>query len=1054
VEEEATEEETRVLADLAKFPLAAKASAAKHRQAQDQEARVCTLISGQDILGDALGEGFPSEYPGEVSGDACRSRCEHVADCGCYVFDPSRNSTCWLKKSPCNELITHDQSGDMTSGICRNKRTQTCDSVVGKDIMADVLTDEDGNDVAFSPSDAETCRTRCEETPDCSCYAFDESRNSTCWLKTGACDHFYSWDETDDMTSGVCHEERPSYKWPLSSKTADGSAVAASATKKDAGASRQVCSTVTGMDIWKADALDDEADGEYPNTTASACRSRCESTPACRGYAFDVSRGNTCWLKKGPCDGKFYAWSETNDMVAGKCQEVRPLLDWPLHASSEEIGVLEQFRVVAGARANTIGLLSHHGTYVTAQPDGSVTVDGDSMGDWETFEEVHMPTGLVAFKSFHGGFLTASEAGAVSTSAAVAGDAEFFNITAVEDDIVAMQSKWGKYLTAVRLGAGANVVIRGDRDNMGSWATFILRPLPAEEASGETISVRALLLSKSWIDTRVSVQTYLGTYLHAKEDGSITANVQEEDIGECDIFVIVGAANGSMGLKTCKDKYVSVQKDGSVKADRDKVGPWESFGIETVNNQVPFSDKDVQVSATGNLTDVGEAPTEPQAVAFKTFFGQYFFPLEDAPRVDEMVIEEGDRLTQAVIYTGTCEESGMQPISHRQSCEDAARDIGMFDSDELEVEVVKEGETPEGCFVEERKHVRLGASTGSKGKGVVYTDNSTLNPICEGRCPNCAPRHPTAPALVILFYQRDLCKMRLLATSLTKHDPNQLISTVHLVWLSPHSPNDYMHDIDWIRNSASASHNVRFHDLSYAFGTPMPGWKIQQVVKLKAASLVQATGEDYFVVFDAKNAMIRDIRPDTFLTPCYQGKIFADTPWGGLPGEAKSWYQASARALGVGIDYGRRWSASITPVVMHTQTVIDMLHYIGESPSASSLCNGRLCGHINYGGATEFTLYYLFVSTKTDEKCIHASAAHNPAVSMWRGSAGQNEGACNNARDNKDVLMFGSQPGAISGIDGGQWGRIAGCMQEIFKEAQVNDPSGYSANGIAACVVG
>eukprot|EP00959_Pyramimonas_sp_CCMP1952_P100033 2091689-Pyramimonas_sp.AAC.1 len=62
---------------------------------------------------------------------------------------------------------------------------------------------------------------------------------------------------------------------------------------------------------------------------------------------------------------------------------------------------------------------------------------------------------------------------------------------------------------------------------------------------------------------------------------------------------------------------------------------------------------------------------------------------------------------------------------------------------------------------------------------------------------------PTAPALVILFYERDLCKMRLLASSLTKHDPNQLIGTVHLIWLSKHSPNEFMGDIDYIRNAAA-----------------------------------------------------------------------------------------------------------------------------------------------------------------------------------------------------------------------------------------------------------
>merc|ERR1711920_191666 len=108
------------------------------------------------------------------------------------------------------------------------------------------------------------------------------------------------------------------------------------------------------------------------------------------------------------------------------------------------------------------------------------------------------------------------------------------------------------------------------------------------------------------------------------------------------------------------------------------------------------------------------------------------------------------------------------------------------------------------------------------------------------------------------------------------------------------------------------------------------------------------------------------------------------------------------------------WSASITPVVMHTQTVIDMLGYLRENPSPLSLCSGALCGHIK-NGATEFTLYYLYASTKTDEKCIHQASSHNPAVSIRRGAFSLNEGFVQAAASDPNIVLFGGLSGALTG---------------------------------------
>ncbi|CAK0831950.1 unnamed protein product [Prorocentrum cordatum] len=516
----------------------------------------------------------------------------------------------------------------------------------------------------------------------------------------------------------------------------------------------------------------------------------------------------------------------------------------------------------------------------------------------------------------------------VTASAKESSEQESFQIDEnADDNSITLQTTWGKFLTAVRLGAAAKVVLRSDREAVGSWATFILR---AKQLEG-----RGLLLGSDWLGNTVTLQSYLGTYVGVGVEGEVTVNVQEKDVGNCEGFKLVDSGDDGMALQTCKGTFLGARSDGKVVAEAMEAGESEHFRIETIDSKTFFSVLDLPVKKTGNLTDGSSKLSKldhktPQPVALKSIHGGYLFPLEEAKRVsDEVVPSNSTRVTQAVLFTRSCEDSGLLPISGRKECEAAASSIGLVEAEaDVDVEIVEDAGVPEGCYVENQTHFRLGANPGNQGTGVVHREDGTvMNPICAGVCPSCAMPEPTAPALVILFYERDLCKMRLLASSLTKHDPNQLIGTVHLIWLSKHSPNEFMGDIDYIRNAAAASHTVRFHDMSWMFGSGMAGWHVQQIVKLKASGLVQ---EDYYVVFDAKNAFIRDMKPDTFLTPCYQGKVFADTDFDNLNADAKKWYYASAAVLGVDVPWGRKWSASITPVVMHTQTVIDMLHYLNE----------------------------------------------------------------------------------------------------------------------------
>merc|ERR1712032_252955 len=151
-------------------------------------------------------------------------------------------------------------------------------------------------------------------------------------------------------------------------------------------------------------------------------------------------------------------------------------------------------------------------------------------------------------------------------------------------------------------------------------------------------------------------------------------------------------------------------------------------------------------------------------------------------------------------------------------------------------------------------------------------------------------------------------------------------------------------------------------------GNHKDGWYAQQVLKLKAASRIKS---EFYVVLDSKNTFLQDVNAQTFLTECHQARLVGTYPWGQLPKLHQEWFHRSAEELHVEEPDSGEWPASITPMIMHRRTVLDMLEDIGEDPSPSTLCAGPLCDMLDKG-ATEFTLYLMYAQAKTDFGCTHA----------------------------------------------------------------------------------
>mmetsp|Transcript_46845 Transcript_46845/g.134081 ORF Transcript_46845/g.134081 Transcript_46845/m.134081 type:complete len:854 (+) Transcript_46845:95-2656(+) len=242
------------------------------------------------------------------------------------------------------------------------------------------------------------------------------------------------------------------------------------------------------------------------------------------------------------------------------------------------------------------------------------------------------------------------------------------------------------------------------------------------------------------------------------------------------------------------------------------------------------------------------------------------------------------------------------------------------------------------------------------------------------RCPKCAAKKSAPPTVVIPFFERDLCKLKYTAKSLQANDPDKNLGDVFLMWVSDKPSSQFQDELDAITEAIGESHKVHFKDYTGALqSSGISGWFGQQVLKLKIAHDVKS---EFYVVLDAKNTLIREVQRDSFFTACHQARIQAEFKYDDIPQPHSDWYARSANALELDPPSSGYWPASITPVVMHKQTVLDMLSDMGEDPDPETLCAGPLCdkmgaysssGH----GATEFTMYTLWAYQKTQLECAH-----------------------------------------------------------------------------------
>jgi hypothetical protein len=335
---------------------------------------------------------------------------------------------------------------------------------------------------------------------------------------------------------------------------------------------------------------------------------------------------------------------------------------------------------------------------------------------------------------------------------------------------------------------------------------------------------------------------------------------------------------------------------------------------------------------------------------------------------------------------------------------------------------------------------------------------TTENEECKS-C-TCCPEARDQPTIVIPTFERDLCKLKVTARSITKHDKDKLLGKVIIAWVSHHPSAEYGDaGLNEVKELLYPHGEVEVIDM--VLGDGIQGWVAQQAVKLKISSRVSS---QYYLVLDSKNTFLEDVTPETFFTSCNQAKIFGryHIVDGDMPVEHLDWYRASANVLGTTVMDQGVWPASITPILLHRQTVLDMLDRIGE-PQELGFCSGGLCGAFQQS-ATEFTLYNVYVGRHSNMECIHAIEerpwGHELSASIWRANdaaglqstANQVKAIAEKAEDNGKVMFFGAQAGAFDGFEGDARFNVLQDLYKVLADAGLYYFDNWDE--MAECVIG
>ena len=216
---------------------------------------------------------------------------------------------------------------------------------------------------------------------------------------------------------------------------------------------------------------------------------------------------------------------------------------------------------------------------------------------------------------------------------------------------------------------------------------------------------------------------------------------------------------------------------------------------------------------------------------------------------------------------------------------------------------------------------------------------------------------------------------------------------------------------------------VPFHHLGHGLD-PSNGWKIQQALKLAAASIV---GRPFYVILDGKNHLVRRVRVTDFVTTLglARQKLDADAP------TLDEHSRACALFLGLRPgDVGPCWP--MTPFVVHTRTARDLVDRIERREGRSIFSTFRRVRLLS-----EFLLYKAHLhAADLEGKATPYEDGPMLCRTVWPGQSVT--AAIADVERDADLLVFGIHRDAVRHLSG----RETQALDRFWRSRGLLNPAG------------
>jgi hypothetical protein len=237
----------------------------------------------------------------------------------------------------------------------------------------------------------------------------------------------------------------------------------------------------------------------------------------------------------------------------------RDFLQWNAESASDT----EKFEIVPIGH-DQYNIKSPAGQYLSAMPDGELTIERRQAGEWEAFTITQVGPGVFSIRTVHGKYVCAQavdKAGRIRASADEVRDLETFAIEPLNSSKYSgprkvFCSRGKKYLSAQENGA-----MMCDRSHHRRWEEFNLFPLGRS-------------------------QYYLQSYMWTKYltvDGSDVVTAHAPSPTPSGVFTIEGTGDETVAIKTARGNYMVAMVSGAIEANRQTADRSELFSILSPN---------------------------------------------------------------------------------------------------------------------------------------------------------------------------------------------------------------------------------------------------------------------------------------------------------------------------------------------------------------------------------------------------------------------------------------------------------------------------------------